>query len=290
MKTQCPHCRMKQDFASEKIGCSVYCKHCRQPFLVPKNTRKIAKRNTVFIIWGALLAVIILVMSFCIKQPDKGLDFENELRSGNIGRIALCISKGSEVNTPLPEGRFPLHFVIQDNNIANSFAVVQYLVSRGARIDTRNNKGKTSLHLASESDRFDIVEYLVSKGAQLNIQDNQGRTPLHLAAWMSRFHIVKHLVSKGAKIDIQDHEGKTALYLAAELNAYDVVEYNGIAIVKYLVSEGADLNAKNKNGQIPLYAVAHNGDLELFKFMVSQGADWKVRDNNGVSVLEYCKK
>jgi len=52
------------------------------------------------------------------------------------------------------------------------------------------------------------LEYLITQGANINTKDNIGRTPLHYAAARSDISVVKFLVSKGAKVNATDRNGE----------------------------------------------------------------------------------
>jgi ankyrin repeat protein len=49
--------------------------------------------------------------------------------------------------------------------------MVEYLVSKGADVDTRDQDGTSALHNAVSSKNQKMIEYLVSKGADVNTKD-----------------------------------------------------------------------------------------------------------------------
>ena len=49
--------------------------------------------------------------------------------------------------------------------------VVEYLIGNGAKIDKRDNFGKTALHMAASNGWKDVVEYLVVKGAKIHARN-----------------------------------------------------------------------------------------------------------------------
>ena len=97
--------------------------------------------------------------------------------------------------------------------------IVNYLISKGARIDDEDDYGSTPLHYASRSGHLNIVKILINNGANINkkaekiaarlnnIRNGTGETPLHNASRLERLDVVKYLISMGAKLDIPDYFG-----------------------------------------------------------------------------------
>ena len=50
--------------------------------------------------------------------------------------------------------------------------------------------GKTVMHAACREERLEVIQFLVDKGAALNTMDKHGRTPLHMAAAMDNYTII----------------------------------------------------------------------------------------------------
>ena len=99
--------------------------------------------------------------------------------------MAGLIPDGFDVNRRGPDGQTPLYSVVE----GNMFRMVEFLIAKGARVDVRDNRGRTPLHVAACAPRTDsrwsnaqqIVGLLVTNGAKVNARDNAGNTPLDLA-------------------------------------------------------------------------------------------------------------
>ncbi len=89
--------------------------------------------------------------------------------------------------------------------------IVELLISKGADVNTKDNKGKTPLHYAVENGHKELVELFISKGADVNARDNKGKTPLHYAVENGHKELVELFISKGANVNLKDNEGKTPL-------------------------------------------------------------------------------
>ncbi|RYP76157.1 hypothetical protein DL771_001981 [Monosporascus sp. 5C6A] len=92
---------------------------------------------------------------------------------------------------------------------------VQRLLGTGARINSKDYKGKTPLHWASRNGHDTVVKQLLEGGADANAKDNDGRTPLHLAS-EGQDTVVKQLLEGGADANAKDNYNRTPLHLASE--------------------------------------------------------------------------
>ncbi|XP_019860424.1 PREDICTED: ankyrin repeat domain-containing protein 7-like [Amphimedon queenslandica] len=70
---------------------------------------------------------------------------------------------------------------------------------------------KTPLHEAALYNRSNAVQWLLSKGADLESRDDDGWTPLIVAAANGHTQVVTMLLEKGADVTASDNAGKTAL-------------------------------------------------------------------------------
>ncbi|XP_057380991.1 BRCA1-associated RING domain protein 1-like isoform X2 [Daphnia carinata] len=112
-----------------------------------------------------------------------------------------------------------------------------------SRIDKRNVKGETQLHVACLKQDVQRIRELLELGANPNTQDNAGWTPLHEVVSCGNEEIVALLVENGANPNIPGGQNETSLH--------DAVACNRTNIVRLLVSHGADVNARNSRGLTP---------------------------------------
>ena len=89
----------------------------------------------------------------------------------------------------------------------------------------RDKRGRTPMHLAAARGRKAVLEFLWSKAADMDTEDDDGRTPLHLAAANGHVDCVRLLVDKGeAFMDgTEGIHGFTAVEMAACRGQEDVV-------------------------------------------------------------------
>lgn len=93
------------------------------------------------------------------------------LRSGNLDVVKEKFSRpGSEVNTPIQNGRSPLHIAVQ----AGKLDVVKYLISKGADVNLSDEDDLLPLYYAVLSDDETMVKYLLQMGADPEGEDPDG--------------------------------------------------------------------------------------------------------------------
>uniref|UniRef100_A0A8B9IPD8 Uncharacterized protein n=1 Tax=Anser cygnoides TaxID=8845 RepID=A0A8B9IPD8_ANSCY len=84
-------------------------------------------------------------------------------------------------------------------------------------INALNSSRETLLHVAATNGHLAIMEYLISKGAKPDVKDKKGRTPLHRAAEKGHGDAVKVLLRcGGANLGIKTPASDSALHLATE--------------------------------------------------------------------------
>jgi len=129
---------------------------------------------------------------------------------------------------------------------------VRYFVEvKGVTVNTKDNSNGTPLHSAVDwrynLNKTEKIQYLISKGADVNAKNDYGFAPLQYAACNS-VAVVQLLASHGADVNTKDKNGKTPLHVVAES------EHASVEALEYLISQGADVNAKTSGffGKTPL--------------------------------------
>jgi hypothetical protein len=64
----------------------------------------------------------------------------------------------------------------------NALEAIQFAVDQGVDVNARGENDWTALHGAAYVGADNIVEYLISKGAKLEVFDKYGQTPLSIAS------------------------------------------------------------------------------------------------------------
>ena len=98
---------------------------------------------------------------------------------------------------------------------------VKRLVNEGVDVDSADgNDGWTPLMFAAHlgyNGNVDIIQFLLDRGANVNSHNNYGWTPLMIAANNDHSHvdIVQFLLDSGANVDMKSNDGVMALHDAA---------------------------------------------------------------------------
>ena len=125
--------------------------------------------------------------------------------------------------------------------------VVKYFIEKGAKVESQDKWGLTTLHYAVRHAGPEIVKFLLQKNANINAKNNSGSTPLHYACDDCNVKMVKLLIDKGALIDEKNNTGDTPL-----IKVSTTTEKLGVEVVKLLVEKGACIDQKNDEGNTAL--------------------------------------
>lgn len=146
-------------------------------------------------------------------------------------------------------------------------------------IDSRDNDGKTPLHIAAEYGRNEMIELLLSRKADVNSKTVFNLTPLHFAAAYGRKNAVELLIAKGADLNIKDIFNITPLANA--------ISGGHIEVVRLLLSKGADINVKGTDSMTFIHNAASTGRLEIARTLIEKGMDVNVPNDFGKTPLHF---
>ncbi|KAI9732413.1 MAG: hypothetical protein M1834_001621 [Cirrosporium novae-zelandiae] len=155
-------------------------------------------------------------------DPAPAGDYETRAASGLWGRRAIhwAAEDGKDVKIYMTDdetlnskddvGRTALHLA----TLLGCLMVVQQLLSAKADVDLTEELGQTPLHYAAENGNMEIMEALISAEADINAQDKWFRSPLHLAVQKGHSETASRLISADAQIQ-SDYQQQTVFHIAA---------------------------------------------------------------------------
>lgn len=155
-----------------------------------------------------------------------------------------------------PGGATPLHF-------ATTAAVANLLLTHGADVNVRDDRGRTPL--TWQSDQEDVVNVLVENGAEI--------PDIFLACALGNVAQVGQMLDADPTLlhKHKDPRAGTPLHVAADKGQ--------LAVARLLIARGAAINALTDSGNItPLHDAAFSGHIEMVRFLLEQGADATARD------------
>lgn len=145
--------------------------------------------------------------------------------------------------------------------------LIEFFLSKGAKINENNNNIGSPLILAANEGNINTVKLLLEKGCDINKQDCLQQTALYKAARNGHTELVKFLIEKGADINIKSDIPMTAFQAAASNGKIDILEV--------LMQHGADINGNAENGTALDWAISitNKNAYKTVEFLIKNGAD-----------------
>uniref|UniRef100_A0A670YDH6 Ankyrin repeat and SOCS box containing 2 n=1 Tax=Pseudonaja textilis TaxID=8673 RepID=A0A670YDH6_PSETE len=246
-----------------------------------------------------------------IKDDDDDDDDDDDLRQWYFPKLFYNdpIFLQKQINATSQHTDF-LSFDMTACERKNSEAV-QVLLQYNADVNHRCNRGWTALHEAVARNDLEIIELLLQGGAKVESTNCYGITSLFVAAErghnrtidgsvvvctafihfsfkflvknyvlllipdLLRFYFT-HLSFSGADINTQASDKASALYEASK-NGHE-------KIVEFLLSQGADANKTNKDGFLPIHVASKKGYYEIVKMLLPVTSRTRIK-RSGISPL-----
>ncbi|MGB4812883.1 MAG: ankyrin repeat domain-containing protein [Methylophilaceae bacterium] len=163
-----------------------------------------------------------------------------------------------------------------------SAETIQLLLKHGAKINAKDNVGKTAMGAALYSNRVDLIPILIAHGYNI-LADG---TSLRQAVSHRQYKAIQLFLASG--INVNFHV-KDMVYPYNTSPVGVAAQNNDIELVKLLVKHGADVTIKNSYGERPYnYAVEHNNS-EMMQFIQSLEPEQWHNDEQKVTALKAYK-
>ena len=119
-------------------------------------------------------------------------------------------------------GRGILHVIASTPGRAE---IARYLCSQNINLDLLDNKARTALYLAVESDNFEVAEILASHGASIIADHGRLAKMLCSIGHENDIEKLRFLVKSDTDIDAADYDKRTIGHLAAAEGHWQILEY-----------------------------------------------------------------
>jgi ankyrin repeat protein len=165
--------------------------------------------------------------------------------------------------------------------------VVKKLLAGGARIDARDQRGRSALLAATHRNRVEVARLLIQEGADVNAKDFVQDSPYLYAAAEGRIEILRMTLAAGADLKDTNRYRGTGLIPAAH--------HGHVEAVKLLLATAIDKDHVNNLGWTALLEAVILGDggaahTEIVRLLVEAGANANIADRDGVTPLTHARK
>jgi ankyrin repeat protein len=197
-------------------------------------------------------------------QDPLGLALLKACRDNSLNEATVLIDQGASLEGTDSWGNTPLIASAETNP-----DLVKYLISKGAKLDTRDKMGCTALVHACWADKADSALALINAGADPNVGSNWKQMPLMYAADHGDDAVVAALLAHHANVNATCGAGSAAWW---------AVGRNHLSTLKLLADAGADLNLAQDGKLDPnkyhfplLGSATINGNKEMIDFFLQRG-------------------
>ncbi|UCC99593.1 MAG: ankyrin repeat domain-containing protein, partial [Phycisphaerales bacterium] len=203
---------------------------------------------------------------------------------GNLKEARSLISRGARVNAKDNEARTPLFCAAEYGHTL----LCDLLIVKGADVNVKDEAGDTPLHHAARlvrHDDFRLAAELARRGADVNATNNQRQTPMHIAlegGTSSQMHIAYMLLRHDVNVNIRDANGKTALHLAAQRAAEYPPRWGNV--LSSICAMGAEVNLTNAKGQAALHIACDYEGQDAIRIILRRASSVNVNVVDGDNV------
>lgn len=180
-----------------------------------------------------------LVRGLLARGADVNLTARHEsplmiaARSESAEILTMLLDAGADPTWTTADGRHALHWAVDQPQH------LPLLLARGARTDDLVH---TPLLTAARERSVAATKHLLAHGARVDVRDERGRTPLCIAIGKGAVELTRLLLEAGASPTFMDRsDGETPLTAAAKRGS--------VPLIELLLTHGGNLDDRNQGGE-----------------------------------------
>jgi len=212
-----------------------------------------------------LIAITTLISFSAQAQKNSLLDQSFWQGHPEASLVKAEVEKG---NSPSQLNSMSMDPVVIAINTQAPNATIKYLLDQPGNSPAKlTHDGRTYLHWAANRGNAEVMDYLLTKGAKVDVVDSHGSTPLLFAAGSAQQNtkVYDLLLAHGDNLKTNvNQDGANALLVA-------IAGDKDFALTNYFVSKGLDLNSVDANGNNAFSYAARSGNLEVIKAVLQKG-------------------
>ncbi|MDQ3314931.1 MAG: ankyrin repeat domain-containing protein [Verrucomicrobiota bacterium] len=167
---------------------------------------------------AVLLAGVLAFISSALAQAGTsdslGMPLVAAITDGNVAKTRALLGEWKATGKPWPTGpdEKPLLFLAIEGREKEHAEIIEVLLAKGARVDTRGPLGMTALHWAGANGYTERTEQILQHRPAVEATDDRGRTALLVA----HSDAAEKLLAAGANVRATDKDGMIGLHYAAQ--------------------------------------------------------------------------
>ncbi|MGV6831639.1 MAG: ankyrin repeat domain-containing protein [bacterium] len=199
----------------------------------------------------------------------------------DLNFVDYLVSKGFDINTKDNDGNGLFNYAARKGNID----LLKQLVARGLSHRGRNKLNGNAMLFAARGARrhtnsLEVFKYLQSLRIPGNITNTNGINPLHYLAYSCKDpEVYQFFINKNVYINKVDNDGNTPLLNASRSN--------NLEIIKMLTTKRTNVNHVNNLGQSALMKATERNSLDVMEFLLEKGAKMDLMDKKGYNLTYY---